>query len=198
MPAAGYDWLLFLYDPLSRLAGGEAAHRQLVDQADIESHHRILDIGCGTGNLTLLVKRRHPQADVVGLDPDARALARARRKAEREGLALELHPGFSDALPFPDASFDRVVSAFMLHHLSMDEKARTLREARRVLRAGGGLHVLDFATSGHGLLAHLFHGHLQDQERIGEILREAGFAQSGEVARRQTLLGRVAYHRAVR
>ena len=196
MPAAGYDWLLFLYDPLSKLVGGEAAHRQLVEQAGIESHHRVLEIGCGTGNLALLMKRRHPQADVVGLDPDDKALARARRKANREGLALELHQGFSDALPFPDGSFDRVVSAFMLHHLSMDEKAKTLREARRVLRGGGSLHVLDFATNGHGLLAHLFHGHLRDQERIPELLRDAGFAESREAAQRRTMLGRVAYYRA--
>jgi ubiquinone/menaquinone biosynthesis C-methylase UbiE len=198
VPAAGHDWLLFTYDPLSRLTGAEAAHRQLVEQADIASHHRVLDIGCGTGNLTLLVKRRHPQADVVGLDPDARALARARRKAEREGLALELHEGFSDALQFPDGSFDRVVSAFMLHHLSADEKAKTLREARRVLREGGRLHVMDFAATGHGFLAHLFHHHLHGQEQIPALLREAGFGDSREVAERRTLLGRVAYHRAVR
>ena len=111
--------------------GSEAAHRQLVDQANIEPQQHVLDIGSGTGNLTLLIKGLHPLAEVVGLDPDPKALTRARRKAEERGLAVRLDPGFSDELPYADASFDRVVSAFMLHHLAPDEKAKTLREARR-------------------------------------------------------------------
>src|SRR5215475_15130062 len=125
LPAAGYDWLLPLYDVFAKLIGSEAAHRQLVDQAGIEPTHHVLDIGCGTGNLTLLVKHLHPRADVVGLDPDPKALARARRKAEEGGFAVRFDRGFSDALPYADASFDRVVSAFMLHHLPLDVKEKT-------------------------------------------------------------------------
>src|SRR5499433_359784 len=132
IPAAGYDWLLPLYDGLAKLTGSEAAHRQLVDQADIEPNHRVLDIGCGTGNLTLLIKSLHPHAEVVGLDPDPKALSRARRKAEERGFAVQLDRGFSDEMPYAEASFDRVFSAFMLHHLTLDEKTKTLREARRV------------------------------------------------------------------
>src|SRR5215831_21059809 len=88
IPAATYDLLLPLYDVLAKLVGSEAAHRQLVDQAGIEPGHHVLDIGCGTGNLTLLIKRLHPRAEVVGLDPDPKALARARRKAEARGFPL--------------------------------------------------------------------------------------------------------------
>src|SRR5215475_11368724 len=95
IPAATYDWLLPLYDVFGKLFGTEAAHRQLVDQADIEPNHQVLDIGCGTGNLTLLVKRLHPRAEVVGLDPDPKALARAQRKAEEGGFAVRFDRGFS-------------------------------------------------------------------------------------------------------
>src|SRR5262249_6576387 len=70
LPPAGYNWQP-LYDFLAKLIETEAAHRQLVAQADIEPTHHVLDIGCGTGNLTLLVKRLHPRAEVVGFDPDA-------------------------------------------------------------------------------------------------------------------------------
>src|SRR5262249_41126427 len=143
IPAAGYDWLLPLYDGLAKLIGSEAAHRQLVEQAEIEPSHHILDIGCGTGNLTLLIKRLHPRAEVVGLDPDPKALARALRKAEQRGLPLRLDRGFSDELPYAEASFDRVFSALMLHHLALGEKEKTLREARRVLRRGGAFYALD-------------------------------------------------------
>jgi len=100
IPAATYDWLLPLYDVFGKLFGSEAAHRQLVDQVDIEPGHRVLDIGCGTGNLTLLVKHLHPNAEVVGLDPDPKALARARRKAVERGSAVRFDRGFADELPY--------------------------------------------------------------------------------------------------
>jgi ubiquinone/menaquinone biosynthesis C-methylase UbiE len=196
IPAAGYDWLLPLYDVLGRLIGTEAAHRQLVDQADIEPGHHVLDIGCGTGNLTLLVKRLHPRAEVAGLDPDPKALARARKKAEERGFAVRFDRGFSDELPYAEASFDRVFSAFMLHHLALDAKEKTLREARRVLRSGGALYALDFRGT-HGIIAHLFHhAHLADQHRIPALMQDAGFAPVTELAPRDTILGRVSYWRA--
>jgi ubiquinone/menaquinone biosynthesis C-methylase UbiE len=199
IPAAGHDWLLPLYDVFAKVIGSEAAHRQLVDQADIEPTHHVLDIGCGTGSLTLLIKRLHPRAEVVGLDPDPKALARARRKAEERGLAVRLDRGFSDELPYAAASFDRVFSAFMLHHLALDEKQKTLREARRVLRSWGTFHALDFGGTGHdsGIIAHLFHrAHLKDQHRIPALMREAGFAEVTDLAPRATILGRVSYWRA--
>jgi ubiquinone/menaquinone biosynthesis C-methylase UbiE len=199
VPAAGYDWLLPLYDVFAKLIGSEAAHRQLVNQADIEPTHHVLDIGCGTGSLTLLIKHLHPRAAVVGLDPDPKALARARRKAEERGLAVRLDRGFSDELPYAAASFDRVFSAFMLHHLALDEKQKTLREARRVLRSWGTFHALDFGGTGHdsGIIAHLFHlAHLEDQHRVPALMREAGFAEVTELAPRATILGRVSYWRA--
>lgn len=199
IPAAGYDWLLPLYDVFAKLIGSEAAHRQLVDQARIEPGHHVLDIGCGTGNLTLLIKGLHPRADVVGLDPDPKALARARRKAEARRLGVRLDRGYADALPYADASFDRVASAFMLHHLPPDMKQKTLRETRRVLRNGGAFHALDFGGTGqtHGGVAHLFHrAHLGDQQRIPDLMRDAGFADVTELAPRDTILGRVSYWRA--
>jgi len=198
IPAATYDWLLPLYDVFGKLIGAEAAHRQLVDQADIEPTHHVLDIGCGTGNLTLLVKRLHPRAEVVGLDPDPKALARAWRKAEERGFAVRFDRGFADELPYAEASFDRVFSAFMLHHLALDVKEKTLREARRVLRSGGAFYALDFGAT-NGIIAHLFHhAHLADQHRMPALIQEAGFAEVTELAPRGTILGRVSYWRASR
>jgi SAM-dependent methyltransferase len=80
LPAAGRDIFLPLYDPLTRLMGGERILRRLLDQASIKPNHRVLDVGCGTGTLAVLIKREHPGVDVVGLDPDPKALARARGK----------------------------------------------------------------------------------------------------------------------
>jgi ubiquinone/menaquinone biosynthesis C-methylase UbiE len=140
--AMGHDRLLPLYDPLQRLLGMESVHRQLVDQARIQPDQRILEIGCGTGNLAILIKRLHPGAEVIGIDPDSKALARAQRKAGREALTVQLDRGFAEELPYPDASFDRVLSALMFHHLETEEKEKALDEARRVLKPGGSLHCL--------------------------------------------------------
>src|SRR5215207_8894505 len=203
LPGMGHDWLLPLYDPLQKLLGFEPIHRQLVDQAVIRPKHRIIEIGCGTGNLSILIRLLHPQAEVVGLDPDPKALARARRKAECEALSVQLYRGFAEELPYPDTLFDRVFSAFMFHHLEPDEKEKTLQEARRVLKPGGSLHLLDFggATArSDGFLARVHHRseRLRDNfgDRIPMLMREAGFADPTEVAHRVTIAGRFTYYRA--
>ena len=203
LPGMGHDWLLPLYDPLQRLLGFESIHRQLVDQADIRPKLRVIEIGCGTGNLSILIKRHHPQAKVVGLDPDPKALARARRKAEREALSVQLDRGFAEELPYPDASFDRVFSAFMFHHLESDEKEKTLQEARRVLKPSGSLHLVDFGgakVGSDGFIGRLQHRseRLRDNfgDRIPTLMRKAGFAVPTEVAHRVTIFGRVTYYRA--
>lgn len=206
MPAAGHDWFLFLYDPLQKLLGGEAALRELVARAAIPPGGRVLDIGCGTGSLVILIKHLQPGTEVVGLDPDPKALARARRKAERAAVSVQLDQGFSDDLPYPAASFDRVFSSFMFHHLGPDEKKRTLGEVQRVLRPGGSLHLLDFGSSeprNDGFVARLLHrsDHLRDnfEGRIPALMREAGFAAPEEVGHRASLFGRVSsYHAALR
>ena len=87
VPAAGRDWLLPFYDPLQKLLGADAALQALIEQASLEPGCKVLDIGCGTGSLIALMGRACPGAEVVGIDPDPKALARARRKAERAGVA---------------------------------------------------------------------------------------------------------------
>lgn len=204
IPAAGYDWLLPLYDPFQWILGGNTVKRPLIEQAAIESGCRVLDIGCGTGSLTVLIKKLYPLAEVVGLDPDPKALSIAKRKAERAGLSVEFDRGFGDRLAYADASFDRVFSSFMFHHLTRDEKSATLREVRRVLKPGGSLHLLDFGPPRSAFaraVGHLLHrvGHLQDnvEGRITSFMGEAGLVHPEEVAHRGTFVGNVAYYRAI-
>ena len=200
VPAAGHDWLLPFYDPLCKLLGAGRHLAAFVAEADLQPGHRVLEIGCGTGNLTLLTKRLHPDVEVVGLDPDPKALARARRKADRAGLTVQLDQGFSQALPYPDASFDRALSSFMFHHLDLDIKAATLRETQRILKPGGSLHLLDFGGHSHSWLARLFHSshELEDnaEHRVLALMREAGLANPEDVAHRAMVLGGITSYRA--
>ena len=203
VPGFGYDFLLPLYDPLQALLGWKEYHAALVEQAALRPGQRVLEIGCGTGNLVLHVKLRHPDVLVVGLDPDAKALARARRKAHRESLAIQFDRGFAERLPYPDQSFDRVFSAFMFHHLDTKDQLETLREARRVLMPGGSLHLLDIGGDrdrSDGFLARLSH----HSERLGRnfggriqvLMLDAGFSDPTEVDHRVSKLGRFAFFRA--
>jgi ubiquinone/menaquinone biosynthesis C-methylase UbiE len=203
LPAAGHGWALPLYDPLVKLLGAESAWRTLIEHADLRPEHRVLDLGCGTGGLTLLIKRRHPRTDVVGLDPDPRALGRARRKAGRAGLEIRFDQGFGDSLPYPDRSFDRVLSAFVLHHLPAEEKEATLREVRRVLRPTGALHLLDFGgpeSAGRGWPGRWLHAHHQLRDNFGDripaLLRRSGLEDARLVSHRPMLVGHIAYYRA--
>jgi ubiquinone/menaquinone biosynthesis C-methylase UbiE len=101
LPAAGKDSLLCFYDLFTKLLGVEVVHRKLIRQATIRPDHRVLEIGCGTGNLAILAKSLNPAAEVIGIDPDPKALARARRKAQQRGAALQFDSGFSEELPIP-------------------------------------------------------------------------------------------------
>jgi len=128
----------------------------LVEQASPQAGHRILDLGCGTGTLAIMIARHEPGAVVIGLDGDAEILERARAKAESAELQIRFDHALSTALPYEDASFDLVVSTLMLHHLTTEAKRQTVGEVARVLRPGGELHVADYGRPADPLMGLLF------------------------------------------
>ena len=196
-----------LYDPLLRWAMRESTFKhRLVEQARIERAHRILDLGCGTATLTLHIKRAHPDAEVLGLDGDAKVLQIARAKAAEADLVLVLNQGTAFQLPYPDDFFDRVLSSLLLHHLTHENKRRTLREVFRVLRRGGEFHVADWGRPQGGLartaflLVQMLDGFETTADNVKgllpELLRSAGFEDVQEPARYGTVFGTLCLLRA--
>jgi ubiquinone/menaquinone biosynthesis C-methylase UbiE len=204
LPAAGRHALLPGYDLLTRLLGMKRVYNALIEQADLADGQRVLEIGCGTGNVTIRAKQAHPGADLTGSDPDPRALDRARRKA-RGLTGIRFERAFAQELPYKDGEFDRVLSSMMLHHLDDDTKSAAAAEVHRVLRPGGTFNVVDIGghmTARDGLLArrlmHNAHGAGNLGEAIPQLLRTAGFDVAEVASRRHRLIGRLTFYRATR
>ena len=201
VPAASLDFLLPVYDPIMKLLRFQRALAPLLAQAELQPHHRVLDIGCGTGTLAVMIKRAQPSVEVTGVDPDPRALARATRKARLAGVSIRFDRGFGDAVPYPDATFDRVFSSMMFHHVPRAQKPGVLADARRVLKAGGRLEFLDFAGGTHSLFAHMLHGRgasASADERLIRLMRDTGFTNVRRLRVQRTIAGAIASYQAVR
>ena len=105
IPALSFNWLTPLYDPLLRwVMREETFKRKLVQRANIQPQMKVLDLGCGTGTLTLMLKRAHPEAQITGLDGDSEVLDIARNKSR--GADIQWDEGLASSLPYPDSAFD--------------------------------------------------------------------------------------------
>lgn len=165
-------WLAFL--------GKEHAFRdKLLQLARVAKGEFVLDVGCGTGTLAIAAKRRvGPSGAVYGIDASPEMLARAEQKARRASAEIFFRNGLAEALPFPDAQFDVVLSAVMLHHLPRKARLQCANEIRRVLKPDGRVLAVDFegfSDQKRSLLSHFHrpHGHVRVQDIVA-LLTEAG------------------------
>ena len=206
IPALHFNWLTPLYDPLLKWGMREEVFkRRLITQAKIKPGSRVLDLGCGTGTLTVLVKQTVPEAEVTGLDGDPQVLEIARQKAAQAGIGITWDHALATALPYPDRSFDRVLSSLVIHHLSGEDKLKAFREVYRILRPGGEFHIVDFGLP-HNVGAWLMSQgmrHLEETKenfngRLPGMLSEARFIEIEEMASLLTIFGPVSLLRANR
>lgn len=206
IPALSYNQLTFLYDPVVRLTTREAAFKSaLLAQAQIHLGHRVLDLACGTATLTIAIKQAYPHTTVVGIDGDPMILRQARAKAQRAGVEVQLDEGLSYALPYADASFDRVLSSLFFHHLTRENKLRTLTEVWRVLKPGGALHVADWGTPQNALMKLASQGIVRldgatTKDNFAGLLpafvEQAGFTDVQETRYFNSLFGTIRLHKA--
>lgn len=204
IPALTFGVLDPVYDLTMRLFLRESTFkRRLVEQARIRKNHRVLDLGCGTATLTIMMKKAQPKAEVIGLDGDPGILDIARSKIEKEDLGIPLTLGMAFKLPYKNDSFDRVVSSLVIHHLTKKNKAKTFAEVFRVLKPGGEFHVADFGKPHNPVMymISLVMRNLEEtRENIAGLLPEmfgnAGFEEVEETARYSTVFGTFSIYRA--
>ena len=180
--AARYDLLVWLLTH----GRSRAFRERLVNLAHLASGESVLDVGCGTGSLAIAAKRRvGTDGKVYAIDASPEMIARATAKAAKAEIDVSFKNAVAEALPFPDAQFDVVLSTLMLHHLPHKVRQQCVREIRRVLEPQGRVLVVDFAhaQSRSGLLGHFHrHGHV-DPHDVVALLEEARFrcVESGPV-----------------
>ncbi len=212
LPALRFHALSWAYDPIAmRVVRAREWRPAVVEAVDPRPGRRILDLGCGTGTLCLMLKARCPEAEVIGLDPDPGVLDRARRKAAAAGLAPVFRQGSATGLPRSapfDAPFDVGVASLMLHHLDRAGKRAALAEAAGRLGPGGRMVIADWGPTetvrgrlGYGL-TQLFDGFTTTAGHADgaflDLLPEAGLAPPVARGRWPTPVGTLCLYTADR
>ncbi len=155
-----------------------------VDLSQLKPGETILDVGCGTGGVTIPAKQRVGRSgQAAGIDPAPEMIAVARKKAARAELEIDFRVGVIESLPYPDASFDVVTSSLMMHHLPHEVQVKGLAEIRRVLKPGGRIFIADMLRLSKSLHDRLFatltlHGGRVERLGIQDLpktMEEAGF-----------------------
>ncbi len=172
-----YDLMGWFHDTFSFRGQWRELRQRTATLARIQPGEQVLDVGCGTGTLAIEVQSRVGTAGrVAGVDPGTQQIARARAKAARRHVPIEFQIGVIEQLPFPDQTFDVVLSTLMMHHLPASLKSQGLAEIVRVLKPGGRLVIADFKRKQERTgRAARFHAGGSSMQDLAALVKEAGF-----------------------
>ena len=209
VPALRFKVFTRFYDPVVRFTTRERVVKQaLIRNATVPKDATVVDIGCGTGTLTIWLKQQYPDARVIGVDADPEILAFARNKASVAAADVEFVESNATDLPFNDGSAERVVSSLFFHHLQPADKGRALTEALRILCDGGELHISDWGAPANIMMRVLFFpvrlldGFSNTRENVAGLLpalaKDAGAQQVDQHCSYNTIFGTLRLFRAVK
>ncbi len=209
LPALRFEFLTRFYDPLVRLTTREFAFkRALIKQANLQVNQTILDLACGTGTLSIAIKKNFPETNIFAYDADEEILNMARDKAEKYKTRINFEQGFSDVLPFENETFDRIFSTLAFHHLSRERKIKTLHEILRVLKPDGEFHLADYGLPRNkrqfvlSKFVRAIDGfettHDNLRGRLGLLMEQNGFSHVERTEYFKTIIGTIRLFRALK
>lgn len=147
VPALGHHCLTPLYDTVIALMTRERTWRKaFVKQIAPDQRDVIIDVGCGTGSLAVMIKRASPYSTVYGIDPDTDVLGRAEIKARDNGMLVHFMRGYGADVAERAASLrvTKVISSLVLHQVPLEGKREILGNMHAALKPGGEIHVADY------------------------------------------------------
>jgi len=187
-PPLGYDWLTPVYDTaIGALTREHVWRSAFIKQIDPSPDDRILDVGCGTGTLAVALKQMAPQADIIGIDPDRHALARAAAKANAESQTLRFVEGFLSESVLPKRwTPTKIISSLVFHQMPLATKREILQTMSSLLAKNGVIHIADYGLQQSVLMRTLFRSTVQMLDGVAdtqpnadgilpELMAEAGF-----------------------
>lgn len=133
------------YDPVTKYAlpPNETWNREEAIKAIQGSPRKILDLGCGTGSTTILLKQAFPNAEVIGLDLSPYMLVMAEYKAKKSALDIKWVHGLAEGTDFSEAEFDLVTASLLFHETPTHITQAILQECFRLLSPSGQIIILD-------------------------------------------------------
>lgn len=201
IPALKYNWLTKFYDALiEKFLRENFFKTALLNQATVPNPKSIIDIGSGTGTLTFMLSNKFPDAIVAGIDGDENIISIANKKNTRLGKVY-FQQGMSYRLPFDENNAHIITSSLMLHHLTDEDKLKTLKETFRVLKPKGEMLIADWGKPSNPLMRLLFYivQFLDGFETttsntkgiIEEYLKQTGFVNVTVCQKIDTVLGTI-------
>ena len=162
-------------------------YEKLINLADINGNERILDIGCGSGTLNLMIAEILGEGLIFGIDIAPKMINIAKKKAKEQDYKIDYKVGNSTKLPYENNEFDIVFTCLMYHHLTYEEKSETLNEIQRVLKQDG--KYFSFELCGfpndlfHRIFLKLFTGNSGIMQGLypAEIIEKSGFYIDEEI-----------------
>lgn len=158
-----FDRIAARYDLMNRIISlgiDQRWRRRTVDSLALKPGAKVLDLATGTGDLALMIARRHPEVSVVGFDPSTGMLSQGERKVAGAGLAgrVQLRRGEAERIDVEDASIDGISMAFGIRNVV--DRPAALREMARALKPGGRVAILELSEPRKGPLATLARVHI--------------------------------------
>lgn len=206
IPALHFHFLTPFYDFLISIFMREKSFKKrLIQLADISNGMKILDVGCGTGTLEVMIKDEFPNVNILGVDCDKTILELARKKATKRKLDITFE--YCSALRFPyiENQFDRVLSSLVIHHLDVADWEKSFLEVNRVLKKNGEFCIVDFgppSTIYNKILAPfitMIEHHTENLKgTIPVLLKQCNFREVIKISELNTLFGTLVYYNAIK